>query len=51
MATEIKSRFDAVFRDSSLSFSIVSFWISEFKGGRTHTYEHMMNNVQDGQKR
>jgi hypothetical protein len=40
MATEIKSRFDAVFRDSSFSFSIVSFWVSEFKGGRTHTYKH-----------
>lgn len=34
---EIKSRLDAVLGDSSPSFSTVSFWVAEFKRGRTHT--------------
>jgi transposase len=36
-ATEIKSRLDVILRDSSLSFSTLSFRVSEFKGGRTRT--------------
>jgi transposase len=36
-AKEIKSRLDVVLWNSSPSFSIVSFRVSEFKRGRTHT--------------
>lgn len=36
-ATEIKTRLDAVLGNASPSFSTVSFWVSEFKRGRTHT--------------
>lgn len=37
MATQIKSRLDALLGDSSPSLSTVSFWDSEFKCGRTRT--------------
>lgn len=34
-ASEIKNRMDGVLGDNSPSFSTISFWVSEFKRGRT----------------